>query len=524
MIGTAARLGLAGALGLGVDESYAVASARQVSWSYFDHPPLSFWLAHVSARMLGTESHLAVRLPFVLLFALTTWLMYRVTARAFGEPAGAIAALALNLSAVFSATTGMWVLPDGPLMCALLAAAYCLVRVLLDPSVEGRDTGRWWLGAGVCSGVALLSKYQAALFLAGAALFILTRQRQRHWLRRPEPYLAVAVAFAMFAPVVVWNAQHGWASFAFQLGRGASPAAVTIAKRLGALGLNVAGQAGWLLPWIWLALIAALLGAMRREPRDDAHWLFACLGIVPVALFTAISLGGRPGLPHWAASGYLFLFPLLGAAVSERTAENRSVGGALSDRAVGSDRTPAWLVASGVAFAALLAIAASATITGWPARTFPGLFRRGDPTLEAVDWRDLNGGLDTLAAAATTPHFVAATSWVQAGKIAYALGPGVPVLCLSGDPRHFGFLFDQRAFVGQDAVIVDRWPARHDVPTIYGAYFERIAPLGRITIHRAGRPAFDVAVYLGHRFLRPYPSASAGSPTASALMAAPVPG
>ncbi len=57
-----------------------------------------------------------VRLPFILLFAGTTWLMYRLTARLFGEPAGLWAAVLLNLSLVFSITSGGWVLPDGPLM------------------------------------------------------------------------------------------------------------------------------------------------------------------------------------------------------------------------------------------------------------------------------------------------------------------------------------------------------------------------------------------------------------------------
>ena len=72
-----------------------------------------------------------MRLPFILLFAGTTWMMYRLTARLFGERAGAIAALILNVSPVLSLSTGSWVLPDGPLMFWMLASALCLERVLL---------------------------------------------------------------------------------------------------------------------------------------------------------------------------------------------------------------------------------------------------------------------------------------------------------------------------------------------------------------------------------------------------------
>jgi hypothetical protein len=428
--------------------------------------------------------------------------MYRVTARAFGERAGALAALTLNLSAVFSVSTGSWVLPDGPLMCALMASAYCLTRVLLDPAGE-RMAWRWWLGAGAWAGVALLSKYQAALFLVGVALFVAVRPRQRAWLRRPEPYVAVALALAMFLPVVAWNARHGWASFAFQLGRGTSPAHVTALRRIEALGQNVAGQVAWVLPWIWVPLVAALAGSIRQRPSDDRRWFFACLAIVPIALFTAMALGGQPGLPHWPASGYLFVFPLLGAAAAgESTGAAASHAGSV----IGSASQRRWLVGSTLALVGLAALAASATLTGWVGRAMPALFRRGDPTLEAVDWRDARPTVDSLMATLPAPRFVAATSWTQAGKIAYAMGPGVPVLCLSGDPRHFGFLHDQREYVGQDAVIVDRWPTRHDIAAQYGPYFETVTMVGRVAVRRAGRPAFDIALYIGRRFQRPYPA------------------
>ena len=43
-LGTLLRLIAGVTLGLGVDECYAVANARQLQLSLFDHPPLSFWI------------------------------------------------------------------------------------------------------------------------------------------------------------------------------------------------------------------------------------------------------------------------------------------------------------------------------------------------------------------------------------------------------------------------------------------------------------------------------------------------
>ena len=510
-IGIVVRAGLAIPLGLGVDESYMVAVGRKVSLSYFDHPPLAFWLAHSASVLAGNESHLAVRLPFVLLFAGTTWLMYQLGTQAFGPRSGWIAALLLNVSAVFSASTGSWVLPDGPLMFGLAASAYCLVRVLFDPTHE-QHAWRWWLAAGACAGLAALSKYQASLFLAGVLLFLVVRPAQRRWLRRPEPYAALLVTLLMFVPVLAWNASHDWVSIAFQLGRGGTPGHVTMARRLGALGQNIAGQIAWILPWVWVILAAALLRVLRRRPADDREWFFACLALVPIAVFSLVSLGGQPGLPHWPASGYLFLFPLvdglLGFHGPPMAPGTYSYASRPRESVFARHRMQLvmfCLVGSVLVFPLLLAFAASAAITGWPARVAPSLFRKGDPTLEALDWGELRPGLDSLGVLAGPRTFVAGTSWVQSGKIAYALGPSVPVACLSADPRGFGYVYDQRAFEGEDAVIIDRLPARHEVMAMYGAYFGQLAPAGRIGIRRGGRPAFDVAVYVGRGFRGPYP-------------------
>ncbi|HEY1299368.1 MAG TPA: glycosyltransferase family 39 protein, partial [Stellaceae bacterium] len=143
ILGTAAvRLGFAAALGLGIDESYMVAAGRRLQLSYFDHPPLAWWLAWIAAHLAHSEAAIVVRLPFVALFALTTFLIYRVTAALWGARAGLWAAVVLNLAPVLSVTAGGWVLPDGPLFAALLGAALCLVAAL---SAQGRAAWGWWL-------------------------------------------------------------------------------------------------------------------------------------------------------------------------------------------------------------------------------------------------------------------------------------------------------------------------------------------------------------------------------------------
>src|SRR5580700_8896595 len=123
----AARLLFAAALGLGIDESYMVAAGRKLQLSYFDHPPIAWWMAWGVAHLTGSESPVVVRLPFIALFAVTTFLMYRLTSALFSPEAGLSAAVVLNLAPLFGISSGSWVLPDGRLLAALLGAALCLI-------------------------------------------------------------------------------------------------------------------------------------------------------------------------------------------------------------------------------------------------------------------------------------------------------------------------------------------------------------------------------------------------------------
>src|SRR5690349_22879463 len=95
------RLAFASALGLGVDESYMVAAGRKLQLSYFDHPPIAWWMAWAAAHLTGSESPVVVRLPFIALFAITTFLMYRLTSTLFSREAGFWAAVLLNLAPLF---------------------------------------------------------------------------------------------------------------------------------------------------------------------------------------------------------------------------------------------------------------------------------------------------------------------------------------------------------------------------------------------------------------------------------------
>jgi hypothetical protein len=456
------RVAFAASTGLGVDESYMVAAGRVLSLGYFDHPPASWWLSWGAAHLFGTEAPIAVRLPFILLFALSTWLMFRLGAAVANERAGLWAAVLMNLSPVFGVTGGTWVLPDGPLLCALLGAALCLVRATapLAPTM----TNGWWVAAGTCAGLAMAAKYSAVLTIGGALLFLLFDRDHRHWLARPAPYVSALIAAIVFSPVVIWNATHGWASFAFQGGR-----AVGLRFHPFAPVTVLLGEGLFVLPWIWAPMLALLV---RGKPR-----LLTYLAAPPIAAFAAIAAwSSQRVLYHWAAPGYLMLFPALGEAVAARV------------------HLP-WVRRTivGTAVFILLALTAVSAQTRFDiVGDRLALLMRKDPTMEGIDWLSIRTDLEQrgLLKPGTV---VAVANWRDGGKIAYALGPDVIVLCLNADARQFGFAHPPADFVGRDVLLVGLAPM--DGP------FERIEFLPASSIRHRGRVLAPVSIAIGHRLI-----------------------
>src|SRR5687768_15934259 len=209
-VSTALRLVWAAGLGPGNDEAYHYLFTVHRDWSYFDHPPMLAVVGTLGMALAGGSSTFGLRLGFIALFAGSTWLMAGLTSRFYGPRAGFFAAFALNVSAYYTAAAGMFALPDGPMLFFWL-----LTLDRLAIALESPRSPRLWVMVGLAWGCALLSKYHAIFLPVGALLYLAIEPSVRSCLRRPGPYLAVAIGLAVFSPVIVWNAAHGWASFAF---------------------------------------------------------------------------------------------------------------------------------------------------------------------------------------------------------------------------------------------------------------------------------------------------------------------
>jgi len=112
--------------------------------------------------------------------------------------------------------------------------------------------------------------------------------------------------------------------------------------------------------------------------------------------------------------------------------------------------------------------------------------------MEGIDWVSIRA--DLLQRGLLRPGAVVGVgNWRDGGKIAYALGPDVTVLCFSADARQFGFAHPPADFVGQDVLLIGLGPV--DGP------FERIEPLPPSSVRFRGRDLASVSVAIGHRLI-----------------------
>jgi hypothetical protein len=294
-------------------------------------------------------------------------------------------------------------------------------------------------------------------------------------LHRWPPYIAFGIALAIFSPVYVWNAQHHWASFDFQASRAGGWHLHPLAPLT-----TLAGESLFVLPWFWLPMVVLGARAFRAGWREQMLAWLAAPPIVAFALVAAWS--SQRVLFHWAAPGYLMLFPLLGRWVATWW-ERREVRATI----VG---TAAFCLAS-------MIVVSSQLQFDWLRVLMP----EKDPTVEGINWTSLRD--DLTARGLLHPGTVAGVpNWRDAGKIAYALGPQVTVLCLNRDTRQFGISNPAKTWNGANVLLLIVDHPDTVVPALSNQFTQvEMLPPSAVTLH--GRVLKTVTVAIGKGFSPP---------------------
>jgi hypothetical protein len=238
-----------------------------------------------------------------------------------------------------------------------------------------------------------------------------------------------------------------------------------------------------------------MMGLFVRGMRNASMWserLLVWLAAPPIVLFAMVSIWSTQRvLFHWAAPGYLLLYPPLGRAIAcnlNRFWVRRLLAG-----------TAALVVVS-------LTVVVTQIQTDWLGNRLVSVLNK-DPTAEGLDWTSLRDDLGKQGLLAPDVP-VAVFDWATAGKIGYALGPQTTILCLSSDARQFAFAQPLSDFVGQDLLVLLPDPKERGLNQAH-RWFRATQPLGEVSVHLQGRSLRTFTVLRGFGLL-PSPRFEAG--------------
>jgi Dolichyl-phosphate-mannose-protein mannosyltransferase len=338
------------------DEAYYWMWSKNLAGGYYDHPPMVALVIRAGTLIAG-DTELGVRLVSILLALPMSWAIYQAAALLFGgERVASSAAILLNVT-LMAAVGTVIVTPDAPLMVSSSLLLFAMAKVLQS------GQGAWWIAVGLAAGAALLSKYTALFFGPAILIWLAAVPKLRHWLRSPWLYLGGMITLLVFAPVILWNADHHWVSFIKQMGRARIedfrpvfiaeliPTQIAFATPLvfilGAMGLHAlafrrAGDfasRGLVNVMFWTIVVYFIWHSLHA--RVEANWFAPVYPAFAVAAAVAATIVPWEGRWHrlaefcrrWAAPTAIAMFALLiiqantGAfSLYRRDATVRSVG------------------------------------------------------------------------------------------------------------------------------------------------------------------------------------------------------
>lgn len=360
---TAVLIAFAWGYGYHRDELYFLAAGHHLDWAYADQGPVTPLIAWAMS-VIAPDSLTVLRLPSALAAGTTVLL----TGLLAGELGGGRRAAAI---AAACAAVSSLVLFTGHLLSTSTfdLLAWTLVTWLVIRAI--RTDAQWlWLTAGVVLGVALLNKPLPA-FLAGGMLVGVIIAGPRRLLRNPYVWLGALIAFLLWLPWILWQADHGWPQ-------------IDVSRSIAA-GNSKSSEPWWaIVPFQFLLVspvlapvwIAGLVRLFRDPSLRDVRFL-AWAWVVLAVVFMAS--GGKP----YYLGGLLPVLIAAGAASVDRWLDRGRVA------------LRRGLLGAGIATSAAVSLIVSLPVL--PARDADVVVAVNGDVGETIGWPELARTVATVA-------------------------------------------------------------------------------------------------------------------------------
>ena len=468
----------------GNDEVYYWTYALYPDWSHFDHPPMVGWVIQLFSLNLLFDSEFFIRLASVVFMTANTYIIFRIGEELKDARTGLYAALLYTASIYAFVITGIFIMPDTPLMLFWLLAIWMAVRSL------SLSKGRFILLFGLFAGLAMLSKYSGIFLWVGMGLYILIFNRKQ--LKNPYLYLSLLISAICCIPILYWNLQNDFISFSFH---GARVGGNKL--NFSTFGTEIAGEFFYNNPVNFVLAIIAIVAAFKRKTNIEksAQQLILCIALPLILVFLFFSLT-RPTLPHWNAPAYVLLI-LLSAVY-------------LRDKQSDTEKLPKSIIAALSVLVITLVVGVAEIKTGFiplDKHTDPEQLGRDDFTLDMYGWRQLGEKFADFREQKIAEGVmkeedgIVANQWFPLANLDYyvarPLGMRVMGLGWSEFLHKYLWINDKRGgfHLGENYWFLSDSRYFKNPKETYQWYFKEIELVGMIEIDRCGKPAKNFFVY-----------------------------
>jgi hypothetical protein len=354
---------------------------------------------------------------------------------------------------------------------------------------------KYLLLAGFFAGLAFYSKYTSVFLLFGAFMYILIYRRE--WFRLKELYLSVILATLFFIPVLLWNYNNDFISFAYQGERvdffGSGLRADLFFTELG-------GQILYNNPLNFFLGVLAIIALLRRKlgiSRDHGLLiLWTSLPLILIFLFFALFRGT---LPHWTGPAWTSII-LLSAVFLRDAGIRRS-----------REKLVPGIVSGSLGVLTLVIVLGLMQIKGgmlyYDAGDKDENLGEKDISLDMYGWRQLSVEFERIITAEKELENIKLQSpvishrWFPAANIDYYLARplGINVLGLGSlDGIHkYAWMNDERGGFskGMDAWYITVSRDFRDPLPMYGTFFSKVELAYTIPVKRNGKHVLNAFVY-----------------------------
>jgi Dolichyl-phosphate-mannose-protein mannosyltransferase len=460
------RAGLAAMIGLTEDEAYYRLWALAPAMSYLDHPPMVGWMI-AFGRWVGGDTPFGIRFPAILISLAGPLVLWRTAAVLFG-PIAARRAVWIVLAMPLLAVGGVIITPDTPSVLFWGLAGWALVEL------HASRNANWWLGVGAFAGLGLLSKYSNLFVGASILLWLCLFRANRPWFRCWQLWAGGGIAVLLALPVLLWNYQHDWASFAKQFGRvghGQRLALVYMAEFIG-------GSLVLMSPVVAVLAVLGLRKMARSAAAGEPPAALLVAGILPFLAYLIVHSFHDRVQANWMAPLYPSFAVCAAVALGAFDAEVRP------GQAFG--RLGRWALAIGLLLSGIIY-----WHTLSPLVQLPG---QKDPTSQTRGWRELAADVERVRAA-TGACWIATSNYATTGQLAFELRDKAPVVQIDERIRYLHLPAPDAALLKCPALYVEL--ERRTNASWLGERFRSVTRLDNLTRTHAGVPLATYAVYLG---------------------------